>query len=168
MRSRVRRRRLLAVLILCALGVQGCAVPRGLAAMFDVSSWVDRQSQDARAEALREQGRRDASAPMSPKERDEDAYRQGIREALARMQRNGGIAGAASSDPHRLLWIGPVMQEVWVPSRVVNGVMVPEHRTWVVVTPGRWGSPEDAHREQAVDHAPGGVRPARYQRGPSY
>ena len=168
MRSRLRRRGVVAVLIIGALGVQGCAIPRGVATMVDVSSWVDRHSQDARAEALREQGRRDASAPRSAKERDEDAYRQGIREALARMQRNGGIAGAAAPDPDRLLWIGPVMQEVWVPSRVVNGVMVPEHRTWVVVTPGRWGSPEDAQREQAADRAPGTVRPARYQRGPSY
>ncbi len=60
-----------------------------------------------------------------------DAYRRGVREALQQM-----IDGLGH-DP-RWTWVAPVVQEVWLPPHIVNGVYVPGHREWVLIQPGQW------------------------------
>ncbi len=60
-----------------------------------------------------------------------DAYRRGVREAVNQM-----IDGLGH-DP-RWTWAAPVVQEVWLPPHIVNGVYVPGHREWVLIQPGQW------------------------------
>ncbi len=69
--------------------------------------------------------RSEVDAPMA------DAYRRGVREALQQM-----IDGLGH-DP-RWTWVAPVVQEVWLPPHIVNGVYVPGHREWVLIQPGQW------------------------------
>lgn len=88
------------------------------------------------------------SPPVRPDTRDDVAdaeaasYRQGIRDALATLQRTGG--GPAVTTPgqaERPSDVGPVMQEVWMPAQVIGGMVIPAHREWVVVRPGTWRVP---------------------------
>jgi hypothetical protein len=59
------------------------------------------------------------------------AYQQGVRDAHAQ------LAAETGSDP-RVTWTAPVVQEVWIPAQVVNGVFIPGHREWVVIHPAEW------------------------------
>jgi hypothetical protein len=81
-----------------------------------------------------------------------DSYRQGIRDTLAKLQRTGGLPVVAS--PRQLdsvHYVGPVMQEVWMPAQVVGGMVIPAHRQWVVVRPGTWQIPgESGSRDPAT------------------
>jgi hypothetical protein len=59
------------------------------------------------------------------------AYNQGVRDALAHL--------SAERAPHlHHIWTAPVVQEVWVPARMVDAVFVPAHREWVVIHPAEW------------------------------
>ena len=60
-----------------------------------------------------------------------DAYRRGVHEAVTQMIHGLG------HDP-RWTWVAPVVQEVWLPPHIVNGVYVPGHREWVLIQPGQW------------------------------
>jgi len=71
-----------------------------------------------------------------------ESYRQGIRDALEKLQRNGGRPVVASPrPPENLYYIGPVMHEVWIPAQVVGGMVILAHRQWVLVRPGTWQVP---------------------------
>jgi hypothetical protein len=59
------------------------------------------------------------------------AYQQGVRDAHAQ------FAAETGSDP-RATWVAPVVQEVWIPAQVVNGLFIPGHREWVVIHPAAW------------------------------
>jgi hypothetical protein len=61
----------------------------------------------------------------------ENAYRQGVRDAVRQLSEGLG------RDP-RWTWVAPVVQEVWIPAQVVNGVMIPGHREWVMIRPGQF------------------------------
>jgi hypothetical protein len=71
------------------------------------------------------------------------AYKSGVRDAMAQ------LAAETGSDP-RVIWVAPVVQEVWVPPRITHGVFIPGHREWVVIHPAEW------HRQfgRAVEPAP--------------
>lgn len=128
----VRHRRLAAAgAVAASLALGGCAaVPTvlgGLASAITVTSWIERQAREAR------------QAPEEGRGIDAEAlYRQGIRDALAQVRRGGGFALASPAEPPRVTWVGPLMEEVWVPAQIVGGVMIPAHRQWVVVRPGYW------------------------------
>jgi hypothetical protein len=47
-------------------------------------------------------------------------------------------------NPESLYYVGPVMQELWMPAQVVGGMVIPAHRQWVVVRPGTWQVPTPA------------------------
>ncbi len=78
-----------------------------------------------------------ALLPAPPETRPEadaaiaDAYRRGVREALQQM------VDGLGHDP-RWTWVAPVVQELWLPPHIVNGVYVPGHREWVLIQPGQW------------------------------
>jgi hypothetical protein len=59
------------------------------------------------------------------------AYNQGVRDALAQ------LSAHRAPDLHHT-WTAPVVQEVWVPARIVDAVFVPAHREWVVIHPAEW------------------------------
>jgi hypothetical protein len=59
------------------------------------------------------------------------AYQQGVRDAHAQ------LVGETAADI-RATWTAPVVQEVWIPAQVVNGVFLPGHREWVVIHPAEW------------------------------
>lgn len=70
------------------------------------------------------------------------AYQQGVRDAHAQ------LAAETGSDP-RATWVAPVVQEVWIPAQVVNGVFLPSHREWVVIHPAEWQRSSRTPREPA-------------------
>jgi hypothetical protein len=84
-----------------------------------------------------------------------ESYRQGICDALAKLQRTGGLPVVASVRPPEVLhYVGPVMQELWVPAQVVGGLVIPAHRQWVVIRPGIWHSPQRPPRSEAEHDGP--------------
>jgi hypothetical protein len=123
-----------AALGVLAIALGGCAalptVFTGLASGLSAMSWVERQLDRGRA------ARPDAGPPAASGEAD--AYRQGIRDALAQVRRGGGLAVTAPAEPPRVTYVGPLIEEVWVPAQVVGGLLIPAHREWVVVRPGYW------------------------------
>ncbi len=46
------------------------------------------------------------------------------------------------------VWKPPMISEVDMPARVVNGVMIPAHRELVIVRPGYWGRTENILQEK--------------------
>jgi hypothetical protein len=59
------------------------------------------------------------------------AYGDGVRDGAARLVAN---REAELGDP----WVPPLVQEVWMPARVVEGVLIPAHHEWVVIHPAQW------------------------------
>jgi hypothetical protein len=59
------------------------------------------------------------------------AYEQGVRDAHAQL-------AAETGADIRATWTASVVQEVWIPAQVVNGVFIPGHREWVVIHPAEW------------------------------
>jgi hypothetical protein len=59
------------------------------------------------------------------------AYRDGVRDGAAWVVAE---REAELGDP----WVAPLVQEVWMPVRVVEGVLIPAHREWVVIHPAEW------------------------------
>jgi len=59
------------------------------------------------------------------------AYGEGVRDGAARLvaEREAELGDT---------WVAPVVQEVWMPARVVDGVLIPLHREWVVIHPAGW------------------------------
>jgi hypothetical protein len=59
------------------------------------------------------------------------AYRDGVREGSARLaaEREADLGTG---------WEAPIVQEIWMPARVVDGVVIPAHREWVVIHPAGW------------------------------
>ena len=81
------------------------------------------------------------------------AYEEGVRDGAARLA-SEREAGLGTRGP------APLVQEVWMPARVVEGVLIPAHREWVVIDPPGWR--RSPAREQ-------GARPAATgsgERGP--
>jgi hypothetical protein len=107
----LRRRRAATLALVSVVATSGCAALTG-------------SRSSGHPEPLPET-RPDLDAPMA------DAYRRGVREAVHQM-----IDGLGH-DP-RWTWVAPVVQEVWLPPQIVNGVYVPGHREWVLIQPGQW------------------------------
>jgi hypothetical protein len=59
------------------------------------------------------------------------AYREGVRDGAARLAAEHDIDLGTSSE-------APMVQEVWMPARLVDGLVIPAHREWVVVHPSGW------------------------------
>ena len=59
------------------------------------------------------------------------AYQDGVRDALAQLSREHGPDAGS-------VWTPPVVQEVWIPARLVDAVLIPAHREWVVIHPAEW------------------------------
>ncbi|MFQ5945138.1 MAG: hypothetical protein ACE5NC_02685, partial [Anaerolineae bacterium] len=49
-----------------------------------------------------------------------ETYRQGVRDTLEQLRQRGGLPVIVTPEPPRIYWVGPVMEEVWVPARVVG------------------------------------------------
>ncbi len=117
------------VVLAGALGTQGCATAilpalSALGTVVTFASWTNAQENKGRSGV------------------EAEAYRQGVRDTLQKLQSNGGLPVVASARrPESLYYIGPVMQEIWVPAQVVGGMVIPAHRQWVVVRPGTWQVP---------------------------
>jgi hypothetical protein len=128
----------LALVLASALGTQGCVTAlfpaiSALGSAVTLATWMDAQAKNGQAHPRGQGGLSSAEA---------ESYRQGIRDTLEKLQRNGGLPVVASPrQPENLYYVGPVMQEVWVPAQVVAGMVIPAHRQWVVVRPGTWQLP---------------------------
>ena len=130
--KRLRSALWLPLVLASALGTQGCAaaiVPAtsALGSAVSLASWMDSRAKNHQS------GLASGEA---------ESYRQGIRDTLEKLQRNGGLPVVASPrPPENLYYIGPVMQEVWIPAQVVGGMVILAHRQWVLVRPGTWQVP---------------------------
>ena len=130
--KRLRSALWLPVVLASALGTQGCAaaiVPAtsALGSAVSLASWMEARAKNHQS------GLATGEA---------ESYRQGIRDTLEKLQKNGGLTVVASPrPPESLYYIGPVMQEVWIPAQVVGGMVILAHRQWVLVRPGTWQVP---------------------------
>jgi len=59
------------------------------------------------------------------------AYQQGVRDGAAQLH-------SERERDLRTPWTAPVVQEVWVPARIVDAIFIPAHREWVVIHPADW------------------------------
>jgi hypothetical protein len=59
------------------------------------------------------------------------AYRDGVRDGAARLAAERDVDLGTGLDE-------PTVQEIWMPARVVDGLVFPAHREWVVIHPGGW------------------------------
>jgi hypothetical protein len=59
------------------------------------------------------------------------AYQDGVRDGAARL-----VADRESELGTG--WEAPIVQEIWMPARLVDGVVIPAHREWVVIHPATW------------------------------
>jgi len=145
--KRLRSASFLLVVLAGSLGTQGCAaaiVPAtsALGSAVSLASWMEARAKNHQS------GLATGEA---------ESYRQGIRDTLAKLQRNGGLPVVASPrQPENLNYVGPVLQEVWVPAQVVGGMVIPAHRQWVVVRPGTWQVPGASGRSLPATARPGG------------
>jgi hypothetical protein len=136
--KRLRSALRLSVVRASALGTQGCVTAifpaiSALGSAVTLTSWMNGQAKSAQVRPGSQSGLAGTEA---------ESYRQGIRDTLEKLQRNGGLPVVASPrQPENLYYVGPVMQEVWVPAQVVGGMVIPAHRQWVVVRPGTWQVP---------------------------
>ena len=130
--KRLRSALWLPLVLASALGTQGCAaaiVPAtsALGSAVSLASWMEARAKNHQS------GLATGEA---------ESYRQGIRDTLEKLQKNGGLTVVASPrPPENLYYIGPVMQEVWIPAQVVGGMVILAHRQWVLVRPGTWQVP---------------------------
>jgi hypothetical protein len=81
------------------------------------------------------------------------AYGEGVRDGAAR------LATEREAEPGDA-WVAPLVQQVWMPARVVEGVLIPAHREWVVIHPAEWCR---APRSQ-MDANPAARRPGEWRR----
>ena len=129
--KRLRSALWLPVVLASALGTQGCAaaiVPAtsALGSAVSLASWMEARAKNHQS------GLATGEA---------ESYRQGIRDTLEKLQRNGPPVVASPKQPENLYYIGPVMQEVWIPAQVVGGMVILAHRQWVLVRSGTWQVP---------------------------
>ena len=136
--KRIRSGLWLSVVLACALGTQGCVTAifpaiSALGSAVSLGSWLNGQAKNGQTRPPGQNGLASADA---------ESYRQGIRDTIEKLQRNGGLPVVASPrQPENLYYVGPVMQEVWMPAQVIGGMVIPAHRQWVVVRPGTWQLP---------------------------
>ncbi|MGQ0721970.1 MAG: hypothetical protein ACT4PE_10410 [Candidatus Eiseniibacteriota bacterium] len=155
--KRLRSALWLPVVLASALATQGCAtaIPAisALGSAVSLASWMNTEAKNWQVRPGTQNGLGDAEA---------ESYRQGIRDTLAKLQRNGGVPAVASPrQPASPYYVGPVMQEVWVPAQVVGGMVIPAHRQWVVVRPGTWQVPG-----ATGESVPAAAQPGRTQTRP--
>ena len=66
----------------------------------------------------------------------DEGYQQGVKENL------GGMAEGMNGNGFPYLagsnWSKPLVQEVLIPAHVQGGVLYPEHKELVIITPGEW------------------------------
>lgn len=146
--SRPRRRRMVSMALtlgLAGLALTGCAVlPQvlsGLSGAITLGEWLRARARAGLPPQENPVGNPSAGAddpaPNSSAAKDpyqaalENAYRQGVRDAVRQLTEGLG------RDP-RWTWVTPIVQEVWLPPQVLNGVFIPGHREWVMIRPGQW------------------------------
>lgn len=104
------------------------------------ASWFNTSNPDAPESPTQE-----ATRPASGDEVYRKAYEAGVRDTLQEYKQRLRAREQYVYEP-------PVMQEVWVPARIVGGTFYPAHYEKVIVRPGRWveengvPAPEPAHR----------------------
>lgn len=132
-------------LVLAALALSGCAVlPQvlsGLSSAITIGEWLRARARAGLpppdnpvanpAAVAHDPGDRSHQAKDPYQAALEHAYRQGVRDAIRQLTEGLG------RDP-RWTWVAPIVQEVWLPPQVVNGVFIPGHREWVMIRPGQW------------------------------
>jgi hypothetical protein len=169
--TRYRSALLLPVVLASGLAVQGCAavIPAisALGSVFTVANWMDARMQHV-APANGAGGGGPQASPAGATASEAESYRQGIRDTLEQFRKNGGVPVVSSpTQPENIYYVGPVMQEVWVPAQVVNGMVVPAHRQWVLVRPGQWQTPGMAPAGQPLVPAAAPAPTPRRGRGPA-
>lgn len=151
--TRLRSALWLSVVLASALSTQGCAMAifpaiSALGSAVSLAAWMNAQAKNGQARPPSQNGLASAEA---------NSYRQGIRDTLEKLQRNGGLPVVASPrPPENLYYVGPVMQEMWIPAQVVGGMVIPAHRQWVVVRPGTWQVPGALGQPVPATAQPGG------------
>ena len=80
------------------------------------------------------------------------AYGEGVRDGAA------GLATEREAEPGDP-WVAPVVQQVWMPARVVDGVLIPAHREWVVIHPAEWRRSPRSQMDASPTGRPSGERP---------
>lgn len=123
------------IVLASALATQGCATVifpaiSALGSAVTLATWMNVQAKN---------GQMRHGSQNGPVGAEAESYRQGIRDTLEKLQRNGGLPVVASPrQPDNLYYVGPVMQELWMPAQVVGGIVIPAHQQWVMVRPGTW------------------------------
>jgi hypothetical protein len=132
-------------LVLAATALSGCAVLppvlSGVSSAITIGEWLRARARAGLPPQEHPVGNPSAGADdpaaNSSSAKDpyqaalEHAYRQGVRDAIRQLTEGLG------RDP-RWTWVVPIVQEVWIPPQVVNGVFIPGHREWVMIRPGQW------------------------------
>ena len=79
------------------------------------------------------------------------AYGDGVRDGAAQLvaEREAELGDA---------WVAPIVQQVWMPARVVDGVLIPAHREWVVVHPAEWRRSPRSQMDASPTGRPSGER----------
>ena len=137
----------LSVVLASSLGTEGCATVifpaiSALGSAVNLASWINTHEKNGQTHPNGQSGLATTEA---------DSYRQGIRDTLAKLQ-----VVASPRQPENLNYVGPVLQEVWVPAQVVGGMVIPAHRQWVVVRPGTWQVPGASGRSLPATARPDG------------
>lgn len=74
-----------------------------------------------------------ASCASTPKSQYEKGYRQSVQQEVKQV-----VAQFHGGNFPFYHWSSPIVQEVLVPARLSNGVMIPEHKQLVIIKPGEW------------------------------
>lgn len=102
------------------------AVVTAILLLGGCASWFNTSKPDAQ-----ESPAQDAAKPASESEVYRKAYEAGVRDTLQEYKQRMRAREEYVFEP-------PVMQEVWVPARIVGGTFYPAHYEKVLVRPGRW------------------------------
>ena len=149
--KRLRSALWLSAVLASSLGTQGCVAAifpaiSALGSAVSLAAWMNAQAKHGQTTG--QNGLASAEA---------HSYRQGIRDTIEKLQKNGGLPVVASPrPPENLYYVGPVMQEMWLPAQVVGGMVIPAHRQWVVVRPGTWQVPGALGQPVPATAQPGG------------
>jgi len=79
------------------------------------------------------------------------AYGDGVRDGAARLvaEREAELGDS---------WVAPAVQQIWMPARVVEGVLIPAHREWLVIHPAEWRRSPRSQMDASPTERPSGER----------
>lgn len=111
------------VIIMSSIALAGCSASRSQDSLL-----AHKEAEDiATKEESTSRKRYEPAEPGFYKRAYEEGVRDTMREFKSRMRAR-----------EQFVWEPPIVQEVWVPGRVLGGTFYPAHNEKVIVSPGRW------------------------------